>query len=82
MNNRIKNAVDKVREMQKWNTIQTKWIDRFEKQLLQETVMNIDDLNKNPFNEAGGFKRLDKIFSNQLQGVFDTINDNLYTETA
>ncbi|MEZ5023757.1 MAG: hypothetical protein R2728_10945 [Chitinophagales bacterium] len=27
---RIKNAVDKVREMQKWNTIQTKWIDRFE----------------------------------------------------
>lgn len=80
--NRIKNAVNKVREMQKWNTIQTKWIDRFEKQLLQETVMNIDDLNKNPFNEAGGFKRLDKIFSNQLQDVFDTINDNLYIEIA
>lgn len=80
--NRIKMAVDKVRNMREWNMVQKKWLDRFEKQLAQETVLHTDDLNTSPFNEDGGFKRLDKIFENQLQQVIDTINENLYKEIA
>ena len=79
---RIQKAVDKVRKMKEWNVIQKKWLDRFEKQLIQETVLHTDDLNTSPFNEDGGFKRLDKIFENQLQQVIDTINENLYKEIA
>ena len=79
---RIAKAVNKVREMKEWNKIQIKWIDRFEKQLLKETVIRKEDLDKDPFNEAGGFKRLDKIFEHQLDDVLDTINDGLYTQIA
>lgn len=79
---RIRNAVNKVRQMKQWNATQTKWIDRFEKQLLKETILQTEDLNDEPFKDEGGFKRLNKIFENNLQEILDTINKNLYQEIA
>ncbi len=76
---RIKRAVDKIRSMQTWNTIQNKWINRIEKQLLKETVLKEEDLNQDPFDGAGGFDRLNKIFENRLGDLIDTINEELYT---
>lgn len=79
---RIKNAVQKVRKMKAWNKVQEKWIDRIELQLLKETVLRVENLNESPFDDAGGFERLDKIFEQQLSEVIDLINKNLYSETA
>jgi type I restriction enzyme, R subunit len=79
---RIKNAIQKVKSLKNWNKVQEKWLDRFEKQLLVETTLKKEDLDRSPFKDEGGFSRLDKIFENQLQGVIDTINENLYKETA
>jgi type I restriction enzyme, R subunit len=79
---RIKNAISKVKRMKQWNVIQTKWIDRFQKQLLKETILQPQDLNEEPFKDEGGFQRLNKIFENQLEQLLITINENLYTETA
>lgn len=79
---RVRNAMEKVRAMKDWNKVQTKWLDRFEKQLLHEEVIQAEDLNSDPFDEAGGFERLDKIFENQLGKVLELMNENLYTETA
>ncbi|MEJ8756794.1 type I restriction-modification system endonuclease [Pontibacter sp. H259] len=79
---RIKRAVNKVRSMCSWNKVQLNWINRFESQLLAETVLQVEDLNKEPFKDSGGFQKLDKIFENQLTEVINTINDNLYIQTA
>ncbi|MFC2188504.1 type I restriction-modification system endonuclease [Fulvivirgaceae bacterium LMO-SS25] len=79
---RIKNAVNKILESKKWNKIQLKWIERFEKQLLKETVLRIEDLDESPFDDAGGFTRLNKIFDNQLAEVVAELNKNLYAVTA
>jgi type I restriction enzyme R subunit len=79
---RISRAVQKIREMRTWNKTQLNWLDRFEKQLLAETVLKIEDLNASPFKDKGGFKQLNKIFENQLQDVLDKINENLYREIA
>ena len=79
---RILKAVAKVRDLHDWNKIQSKWIDRFEKQLLEESIIQVDDLNQAPFNEAGGYVRLNKIFDNQLDAVLKTINEHLYKESA
>ena len=76
---RIKRAIDKVRGMQKWNTMQNKWIDRFEKQLLKETILQKEDLNADPFSSKGGFEKINKLFSNHLERIIDVINDELYT---
>lgn len=75
---RIRRAVEKVRAMKNWNKIQQKWIDRFENQLLSENVLQHDDLNQAPFNENGGFDRLNKVFEEQLDQLIIQLNENLY----
>ncbi len=76
---RIKKAVQKVRDSRTWNTIQLKWLEKFEKQLLVENVLRADDLNEDPFKMDGGFNRLNKIFENELEKVIELINEHLYT---
>ncbi len=75
---RIRKAVEKVRTMNNWNKTQLKWIDRFEKQLLQENVLQKSDLDQAPFNVDGGFNRLNKIFNNDLDNILTTLNEQLY----
>lgn len=75
---RVKNAIQKVKELHTWNAVQTKWIERFEKQLIAESVLTREDLDKEPFKTEGGYNRLNKIFNNELDKVLNTINDNLY----
>jgi type I restriction enzyme R subunit len=79
---RIKNAMNKIRNSRSWNKVQAKWLDRFEAQLIHETILRREDLDRPPFNEEGGFIRLNKIFEQQLEGILNTINENLYSETA
>ncbi|MBP1615632.1 MAG: type restriction-modification system endonuclease [Bacteroidetes bacterium] len=76
---RVKNAIDRVRQMHNWNAVQTKWIDRFEDQLVAELVLTKDDLNKSPFIDNGGYDRINKIFNYKLDEVIQTINTYLYS---
>lgn len=76
---RVKSAIQKVKSMQSWNAVQLKWIDRFEKQLIAETVLNKEDLDQEPFKSEGGYMRLNKIFNNKLDIVLHTINEYLYS---
>src|SRR5690606_19295972 len=63
---RISNALNKIRGMRDWNKVQQKWLDRFEMQLIHESILKKEDLDKPPFREEGGFKRLNKIFGEKL----------------
>lgn len=74
---RIKRAIQKVKDLHSWSKIQLNWIDRFEKQLKAETLLRKEDLEQEPFKEAGGYNRLNKIFNNQLDEVLEIININL-----
>lgn len=75
---RIRKAIESIKQLKEWNKVQLKWIDRFEKQLLKETILRQEDLDEPPFNEAGGFSRLNKIFEEQLGEVISQLNKNLY----
>lgn len=79
---RIKNAMNKIRSSRAWNKVQEKWLDRFQAQLIHETILRKEDLDRPPFNEEGGFTRLNKIFELQLEDVLQKINENLYSEIA
>jgi type I restriction enzyme R subunit len=79
---RIDHAFQKIYVMRTWNKIQQKWLERFHAQLIAETVLTKEDLDKDPFKEEGGFKRIDKIFENKLEELLKTINENLYAEGA
>jgi hypothetical protein len=42
----------------------------------------VEDLNSNPFDEAGGFERLDKEFQHNLSKLLEVMNKHLNTEKA
>ncbi|SDC50647.1 type I restriction enzyme, R subunit [Algoriphagus faecimaris] len=75
---RIKRAVDSIRKLKDWNKIQLKWIERFELQLLRETILRKEDLDQPPFSENGGFERLNKLFEDELEELINQLNQNLY----
>jgi type I restriction enzyme R subunit len=76
---RVKNAISKIKSGRTWNVHQLKWIDRFEKQLLAETILTKKDLDLKPFLDEGGFKKIDKIFENKLDDLIAELNNDLYS---
>lgn len=76
---RVKNAVTKIKSRREWNVHQLKWIDRFEKQLLAETILTKKDLDLKPFLDEGGFAKINKIFNNELESLITELNNDLYS---
>ncbi len=66
--------------MQEWTAIQRQWLQRIEKQLVAQTVLDREDFDRGAFKARGGFNRLNKIFQGNFQQVLDEININLYPE--
>lgn len=77
-NERIGSAMERLRNNHPWNQIQLKWLAKIEQQLLKESIITEDDLNKPPFSVDGGKKRLDKIFKNQTSAILSELNQYLY----
>jgi type I restriction enzyme R subunit len=81
---RISNAMKKVKKMQQWKPIQMQWLDRIEKQLMKENIIDRTSFEKGAFKSNGGYDRIDKFLGNQLDTIIEVLNENLYTkvETA
>lgn len=79
---RIKIAMNKIRNMKAWNVPQKKWLDRIEKQLLLETIVDRESFDEEPFKQNGGYDRINKIFEGRLDEVLDKINEKLYEGRA
>lgn len=79
---RIKNAIKKVKTLKQWNATQVKWLDQIEKQLLKEEIIDREAFEEEPFKRDGGYTRLNKIFENKLDDVVNKINDYLYSQSA
>lgn len=75
---RVKNAISKIKASRNWNKTQQRWIERFEKQLLAETILTKQDLDLKPFVDEGGFKRLNTIFDDDLENVIAQLNNSLF----
>lgn len=78
---RIRRAVSRLKEAHNFTKIEAKWIDRMEKYLLNENVLNVQTFNESAaFLDNGGFTRINKIFSNQLESIIAELNGYLYDD--
>lgn len=76
---RIKQAVGKVKAMHpELNVVQNKWLNRIEKQLLNETILNRETFETDAFKNEGGFKKVNAAFGNKLDEIIEEINEALY----
>lgn len=77
---RIHHAMQNIYALQKWNKIQRSWLERFELQLIKETVLNKEDLNTGAFRQNGGFKKINTIFQGNLEILLTQIQKNIYPD--
>lgn len=78
---RIRRAVGKLKKAHKFTAIEQKWIGRMEKYLLEESVLNVSVFDEDSrFKNAGGFKKIDRIFQNRLENIVMELNEYLYDD--
>ncbi|MDE5832237.1 MAG: type I restriction-modification system endonuclease [Desulfovibrio sp.] len=80
---RIRNAIEKLKKAHNFTKAQQNWISRFEKALMNEPILNIKIIDEIPmFQEYGGSARLDKVFDFKLADIIDELNTYLYEVEA
>lgn len=78
---RIRRAVDKLKKAHKFTAIEQKWIGRIEKYLMEESVLNVGVFDEDTrFKSEGGFKKIDRIFQNNLESIVLELNEYLYDD--
>lgn len=78
---RIHRAVEKLMKNHKFSKMELNWLKRIEKYLIEESVINVSVFDEDSrFKAQGGFKKIDKIFQNQLKNVIRELNGYLYDD--
>ncbi len=79
---KISNAVDRLKAAHDFSSTELKWLDRIEKFLRRESLINpaVFDETGSHFKDAGGFKRIDKVFGGKLANILDELNRYLYDD--
>jgi type I restriction enzyme R subunit len=72
--------MSRIYAMGEWTATQRQWLERIEKQLIAQTILDREDFDRGAFAAHGGFSRMNKIFQGNFQQVLDQINTNLYPE--
>lgn len=65
---------------QPWTVSQRQWLERIGQQLKKETVMDKAALDQGQFKAQGGFKRIDKMFNNQIEDILSQINCEIWPD--
>lgn len=77
---RIKNAINKLKKNHNFNKIELDWLNRIEKQLLNDSILNEETFNTGAFELKGGYKVINKLFKNKLDEIISEINEYLYED--
>lgn len=79
---RVRHAVDAILRKRQWTDVQRKWIERIGRQLEIEIVVDRAAFDAEPFASLGGWPRIDRVFSGELEQVVRDINENIWKEAG
>jgi type I restriction enzyme R subunit len=77
---RIKNAVNKLKKKHNFSKMELDWLGRIEAHLLHESILDKETFDSGAFKSKGGFMKINKIFGNKLEEIISEINDYLYED--
>lgn len=76
---RISRAIDKLRQAHSFSKTELNWLERIEKYLINESVLNRGTFDEEQrFRQNGGFRRLNQIFDGRLDALINELNQYLY----
>lgn len=78
---RIHRAVDKLKKAHSFSKRELNWIQRMEKYLIEESVLNVSVFDEDGrFKAQGGFQKINLIFNNELEKIVLELNEYLYDD--
>lgn len=77
---RVKHAFAKLRINHEFNKNQLDWLNRIEKVLLEESVLDEQIFEIGAFKNAGGFAIIDRRFGGKLREIITELNEYLYED--
>ena len=79
---KIKNAVQKLKSAHSFTAQELNWIKRIEKYLLNESLINVETFDEigTAFKNAGGFYKINKAFGGNLANIINELNNYLYDD--
>lgn len=77
---RVKHAFAKLKLNHSFNKNQLDWLNRIEKVLLEESVLDEQIFEIGAFKNAGGFTIIDRRFGGKLTEIISEINEYLYED--
>lgn len=79
---RVDNALTKIKAQNEWTSTQEKWLDRLAKTLKESVVIDDDTFRMGNYRRKGGKRRIDTAFSGKLDKVLDQLNDYIWDQPA
>ncbi|MDM8552473.1 type I restriction-modification enzyme R subunit C-terminal domain-containing protein [Desulfobacterales bacterium HSG2] len=75
-------AVNKNLASREWSRPQRQWLQRIAAQMKKEIIVDQEAMNKAQFREAGGFKRINRIFNGELSQILEDITERVWEKRA
>lgn len=79
---RVKRAIKSILSQGKWTDVQRQWLNRIGEQIEKTVVVDKTALDDAPFDEKGGFPRLNKIFDGKLETILGDINEEIWKKAG
>jgi type I restriction enzyme, R subunit len=79
---RVRAAMNRIYASRAWTDPQRRWLKRIAEQAEREIVVDREALDRPPFDEHGGFTRLNRVFDGKLEALVSDINEELWRKTA
>jgi type I restriction enzyme R subunit len=79
---RVREAMKRVYAGRPWTDPQRRWLRRIAEQIEREIVVDRDAFDRPPFDEHGGFQRLNKVFDGKLELLLSDLNEELWRKSA
>lgn len=79
---RVREAMKHIYASRSWTDPQRRWLKRIAEQAEREIVVDRDAFDRPPFDEHGGFQRLNKVFDGKLEAIISDINEELWRKSA
>lgn len=78
---RVQAGMQRIYSLHLWTPVQRNWLERLAKQLVHETVIDHEFVNRT-FARDVGAKRLDKLLSGKLESVLDQLSEHLWQQAS
>ena len=79
---RVDHALRYILNDRDWTSVQEQWLKRIAKQIKKNEVVDREALDEPPFDQKGGFNRLNNIFNGQLPDVLDEMHEEVWNDAA